>query len=106
MSLTHETLMLYFYSSLLFLTELFYEMSPFYGAEDSDSFCLLSYTIIVTSSVANFFKPFLEGEGVFVTLYRSAIVRDLSLPTLAAEHPPDTLLQVLCPCQRVKSYKP
>lgn len=31
-------------------------MSPFYGAEDSDSFCLLSYTIIVTSSVANFFK--------------------------------------------------
>lgn len=28
----------------------------FYGAADSDSFCLLSYTIIVTSSVANFLK--------------------------------------------------
>lgn len=30
-------------------------MTPFYGAEDSDSFCPLSYTITATSSVANFF---------------------------------------------------
>lgn len=40
-------------------------MTPFYGAEDSDSFCPLNYTITVTSNVAIFLKTiFRRKDGL------------------------------------------
>lgn len=68
-------------------------MTPFYGAEDSDSFCPLNYTITVTSNVANVFETiFRRKDGLHYPLQISFCKRFES----AHVHRLQNILQTHC----------